>query len=144
MREVAERIDAAWRSWLKALDRVDPARREEDGVCGYWSVKDLVAHLALWDRVVTEHVQRWQLGLVRYPYEVDVMNQANYLATHDRDYDLLRIEMHAAHELARQAVAAVGREPDADLLDRIACETWDHYPEHTQQLVDWLEGINAR
>jgi hypothetical protein len=144
MREVVERIDAAWRSWLKALDRVDPTRREDDGVCGYWSVKDLVAHLALWDRVVTEHVQRWQLGLVRYPYEVDVMNQANYLATHDRDYDLLRIGMHAVHELARQAVAAVDREPDADLLDRIACETWDHYPEHTQQLVDWLEGITAR
>jgi hypothetical protein len=138
--EVVDKIDSAWRSWLEVLDQVEPGRREEGGVCGYWSVKDLVAHLTLWDRVVTEHVQRWRLGLGRYPYEVDVMNQAHYLATHDRDYDLLRVEMHTGHELALQAVAAVGREPDADLLDRIACETWDHYPEHTQQVMEWLRG----
>lgn len=144
MRDVIELIDAAWKDWLLALDPVDPGQREDEGVCGYWSVKDLVAHLALWDRVVTEHVQRWQLGLSRYSYEVDAMNQARHQATRERDYDLLRVEMHAAHELARHAVLAIDRKPDDDLLERIGCETWDHYSEHTQQLVDWLEERVAR
>jgi hypothetical protein len=138
------KIDAAWKAWLEALDRVEPARREDEGVCGYWSVKDLVAHLAHCDRVLTEHVQRWQLGLPRYQYAVDAENQANYLATHDRDYDLLRIEMHVAHQLSRQAVLGIEGEPNDDLRDRIAGETWDHYPEHTRQVIDWLEGDSAR
>jgi hypothetical protein len=141
---MVEKIDAAWKAWLEALDWIDPARREEEGVCGYWSVKDLVAHLTLCDRVVTEHIQRWQLGLPRHQYAVDAENQANFLATHDRDYDLLRIEMHAAHQLARQAVLTIEGEPDDDLRNRIASETWEHYPEHTRQVVDWLEAKPTR
>jgi hypothetical protein len=144
VRDAVDKIDAAWKAWLVALDRVDPTRREEEGVCGYWSVKDLIAHLALCDRVVAEHIQRWQLGLPRYMHAVDAENQANYLATHDRDYDLLRIEMHAAHQLARQAILAIEGEPDDDIRERIAAETWDHYPEHTRQVADWLAGRDAR
>ena len=26
-----------------------------------------------------------------------------------------------------------------DIRDRIACETWDHYPEHTEQVLAWLK-----
>src|SRR4051794_36557116 len=38
------------RRWETLLDRVGAARMEEVGATGSWSMKDLVAHLTVWQR----------------------------------------------------------------------------------------------
>ena len=58
---------------------------------------------------------------------------------HARSFALVRIDMHRAHQMAMTAIRAVDRESDDDLRSRIACETWDHYPEHTEQIHLWLD-----
>jgi len=144
MHDTLEKIDSGWREWIGALDQVDGSRREEAGVCGYWSVKDLVAHLPFWERMALDHIHRWTFGLPRFGIDVEIANQANYLANHDRHFDLLYAEMAAQHEVTRQAVLGIEGEPDDDLRKRVADDTWDHYPEHTHQVVNRLEGKSAR
>ena len=46
---VFARIDAWWSEWLAALDAVSDADTLTPGVCDEWSVKDLMAHTAVWD-----------------------------------------------------------------------------------------------
>ena len=52
---------------------------------------------------------------------------------------MVRVDMHRAHHDAMAAIQALEDKLDDDIRDRIACETWDHYPEHTAQILTWLE-----
>ena len=49
-RELLETMRAERERWEGTLAEVDPARLEEPGVEGIWSVKDLVAHMIGWER----------------------------------------------------------------------------------------------
>ena len=139
MAEIIDRIERSWTDWLSALERVDRTRRTEPGVCGYWSVKNLIAHIALWESEIPEHIQRWQIGLPTSDLDIHVMNAEVVAENHARSYALVRMDMHRAHQIAMTAIRAIDREPDDDLRSRIACETWDHYPEHTEQICAWLD-----
>jgi len=141
--ETIKRIESAWREWLMALEAVDPARRTEPGVCGYWSVKEIMTHIALWENEIHEHIQRWRLGLPKSDLDVDQMNAAIVAENQDRPYALVRVDMHRAHHDAMAAIRAIERDLDDDIRERIACETWDHYPEHTEQIRSWLNAGNG-
>lgn len=56
--EMLGRIVAAWRDWLLAIEGLPEDRVDEPGVCGHWSVKDLVPHMALWDLQAVEDIDR--------------------------------------------------------------------------------------
>lgn len=139
MAEIVDRIETTWRHWLLALARVDSDRRTEPGVCGHWSVKDLMAHIALWESEIPEHIQRWEIGLPIADLDIDTMNAEIVAENHARSCALVRIDMHRAHQIAMTAIRDLDLEPDDDLRSRIACETWDHYPEHTEQILVWLD-----
>jgi uncharacterized damage-inducible protein DinB len=141
--EILARIDETWHEWLSAVEAVPPDRREEPGVCGYWSLKDLVAHIALWESVVAEHIQRWENGFPTADHEVDAMNAEIVAENRGRSFRLVRVEMHRAHQVALAAITGIEGDLDDDVRDRIACETWDHYPEHTEQIRAWLEQANG-
>lgn len=136
--EIVVRIEEMWEEWIAALEQVDRTRRTEPGVCGHWSVKDLIAHIALWESEIPEHIQRWELGLPIADLDIDALNAAIVAEQHARSYALVRMDMHRAHQMAMTAIRAVDREPDDDLRSRISCETWDHYPEHTEQILAWI------
>lgn len=140
---VLGRIDEAWVAWLKALDQVPADRRTEPGACGYWSVNDLCAHLAFWDSSILDHIERDRVGMTNHSIDVDAINQQLYLENRDRDPALVRADMFRAHFAAVTAIRAIDYEPSEALLEGFACETWDHYPEHTGQVLSWLAGNQA-
>ncbi|MDQ2684013.1 MAG: ClbS/DfsB family four-helix bundle protein, partial [Chloroflexota bacterium] len=141
--ELLTRIDAAWCDWLRAVDRVEFERINEPGVAGYWSVKDLTAHLAYWESVVHEHIERGRLDLGPRTIDVDAINQQIYLENHERDFALVRVDLYRAHAATVAAIRALDAEPSEDLARRIGSETWGHYPEHTAQVLAWLDGASA-
>lgn len=127
-------LDDTWRDWLAAVDLVPRDRLAEAGTCGPWSTKDLVGHMALWDREVLTDIARWRLGLPFLTNEWQQMNDDDHAAKADCPFDLLRVEMHAAHAAIRAELERLPDELDAEILERIAVDTWDHYPEHTEQV----------
>ena len=60
--EARRRVDASWDGWLAALDGVPAERLIEPGVCGDWSVKDLIGHVAYWDDDALADVERIMKG----------------------------------------------------------------------------------
>jgi hypothetical protein len=50
-------IEYGHRSFLKALDAVDPAILEKAGACGEWSIKDILAHLTQYEELFIEVLQ---------------------------------------------------------------------------------------
>jgi hypothetical protein len=43
--------------WEALLNQIDSARMEQGGVAGYWSMKDIVAHLTGWNRWLVARLQ---------------------------------------------------------------------------------------
>ncbi|MFW6098164.1 MAG: DinB family protein, partial [Chloroflexota bacterium] len=48
--------------WRAFLEEIDPERMEEPGVCGHWSIKDVIAHLTGWQHWLVARVQAVQQG----------------------------------------------------------------------------------
>jgi hypothetical protein len=134
-----ETLDEAWRSWLTALDRVDPARRDERVVCGHWSVKDLVGHIALWDAETLTDIQRWHLDLEPIRNDWQRINDDDHARKLHTPYDLLRIEMHLVHQTLRDAVAQLPDDLPAGIVEQIADDAWEHYDLHRSDIETWLK-----
>ena len=122
--ETRARIESAWSDWVRAVESVPATRRLEHGVCGYWSLKDLIAHIALWENYVPEHVQRWLLDLPVIEVDADVLNAEVVRENTNRSYEMVFMDMHRAHQTAMTAIASIERDLDDDIGERISCETW--------------------
>ena len=48
--ELVHWLQGEYRQWDAVLEQIGPARLEEPGVNGDWSMKDIVAHLTGWNR----------------------------------------------------------------------------------------------
>ena len=135
--EMLDLIAAAWRNWLAAIEGLPAGRVDEPGVCGDWSVKDLVPHMALWDLQALEDIDRHLAGLPGRSNDWQRMNDDSVRLHRTGIYRLQLVDMHDAH---RRMIAAV-RDLDGAATpidpELVADDTWDHYPEHTAHVRAW-------
>ena len=132
--EMLDRIAGAWRDWLLAIEDLPEDRVDEPGVCGHWSVKDLVPHMALWDLQAVEDIDRHLADLPGRRNDWQRMNDDWARLSRPGLYRLQLVEMHAAHRRLIEAVRDLDDQMDPEM---IAVDTWDHYPEHTAQVRAW-------
>ena len=50
VREVGKKLAPNWASFLDSFAGVPASAMEQPGVTGIWSLKELIGHVALWDR----------------------------------------------------------------------------------------------
>jgi hypothetical protein len=121
-----------------------------------WSVKDHLAHVGEWDQalaaVLAGRPQREGFGLTApEPDEIDALNDVLY--RRHRDEPIAEVQAFARRAHAA-LLAVLHKVIDADLektvgelggdaddsrtvLDRIACDSYDHYREH----VVWINAL---
>jgi uncharacterized protein (TIGR03083 family) len=149
--ELMARIDREWAALKRTLAPLSEAQATTPGPGG-WSVKDLLAHISAWERVLLIcHLQGGSFA------EAAGMDEATSAATehmtaetglndyfHQRDKDLPMPEVLAHFRAThRQVVAALEQLGDADLLrahdpddpashliDSIVGDTYAHYHQH--------------
>src|SRR5258707_13849256 len=51
-------IDKAWRALMDSVEGIPESLMIEGDISGYWSVKDILAHVAAWDRETTKVVMQ--------------------------------------------------------------------------------------
>src|SRR5437763_15792033 len=51
-------MDKAWRALMDSVRGIPESLMSEPGVSGSWSVKDIIAHIAAWDRETTRVVMQ--------------------------------------------------------------------------------------
>ena len=128
------KIDAAWRDWLDALNSVPESRWSEPIVDGEWSIKDLLGHVAVWDNIAVQKLGRAAKDAdeaTPAPTKSwEEINDETSAARKNRTIEQQRDEMQQSHANLLHVLAATN-EVDAEAL---AQDTWDHYPEHTEQV----------
>jgi hypothetical protein len=155
LRAERERLDAV-------LATMASERLLEPGAAGEWSVKDVIAHLTVYERWLTGWLQAARRGQLPAPSpvedpEVDVRNRLFHALAAERPLDEVRAEARVVFEALLAEVAAVS-EADLDDPERTAwCvlpfwkdrralwqailnDTAEHYQQHLPDLETWAQA----
>jgi hypothetical protein len=136
--ELIERIEQTWRDFVAALDAVPTSERDLPGVCGYWTVAELLQHITYWEAKVPEYIQRDRLGLPEQEEtDADRENRVVVGQTAQPPIESILRALYLTHGLMTSAIWDLPEPISTLLFDDIACESWDHYPEHSDQLREW-------
>lgn len=140
------------------LAGIDDAAMTEAGAHGPWSVKDVIAHIAAWDR----RGLRWideavQGGVPQIPEpemsfaDMDRLNEQTFVEHRDRPLVevlaefrdvyrrlLARVRTLTPEDLARSFSLGQPEVPDPMTVDRLVAWRWQHYAEHGDAIRRWV------
>ncbi len=162
-REVRDSVIGNRRALSDAIAQVPEERVSEPGLDGGWSVKDVMAHVAWWDLRMCQRVglpaglgagapEPWpaesnQAGdawaddinrQVREHYAAAPLAEVRAFYQTEGEAVMSTLEGIDEEHLASGSVLehAVGR----PVLEAIAVDTFEHYPEHEQAIRLFLQG----
>lgn len=131
------------------------------GANGGWSIKDIIAHIAVWQRRMLRRLQAAALHEAPDPQlqvsdeGIDSLNARFFAENRERPiaevYDDFRTTYHEIDGLVPTLSDAdlfeAGRFDWLDgsaLWELVAGDTYEHYDEHMQSIRDWLAQSGAR
>lgn len=144
--DLRERYALAAADFLALAGRVDPARAAAPGVCGGWSAKDVVAHLAAWEWEAERRFRELRAGNAQQQtYDIDAFNAAAVAERQDRPWDDVLDELRRANMTFGGALGGVSgaeraQQPGYTRWVTIAAQ---HYAGHAAELRAWLDATPA-
>ncbi|MCS6870059.1 MAG: DinB family protein [Anaerolineae bacterium] len=137
---------------LAAIEGLSPNDMLRPGVVGFWSVKDILAHLTVWESELITALSRLDRpSLVPHIVQiddVDAFNEEQYHINAPRPLELVLEDFHGVHKHLLRAVEALDERTLTDvrkfrwlegepLTYLIAdCAYW-HEDEHAEQIRQW-------
>lgn len=118
--ELLKAIRAERRLLEALLAEIDPARFGQAGVCGKWSIKDLMAHLAAWEQTfIRWYAARDEMTDGLMPPEVQSTTSVKVynkqLFEQYRDWNLTEVQTFFQQSF-QQIIALVEQIPESDLF----------------------------
>ncbi len=151
---------AAYTRWEEVLAQIPPERFLEPTMHGGWSVKDTVGHVAFYERWLLHWLEdavrgRVTVGTHRDILNVEQRNAVIYQENKDRALREILAEARQVHERLIQFIQVL---PEPQLLEPhyferyivpfweenwplwrcIADDSYEHYEQHTANLLAWL------
>jgi hypothetical protein len=125
---------ASFQVTLRAAGNVPPIDRETPGVCGEWSLKDLLGHLAFWDADLADELEAKRNGaplptLTEPDWQTINVEQAALRA--DWSWEQVMTEVQRNHERLVPLLEDPGEGTDDDPIH-------EHWDEHRAQIEAWL------
>ena len=133
--EILRQIDESWAALNAALDGIPESALARPGVCGNWSITDLLGHIAFWDRQALEEARRRAAGEAPRRLDWQAMNEENAAANAQRDLADLKAEFDSVHA---ELVSTLGS-LETLYPESIKVDTWEHYDEHAADIRGWRE-----
>ncbi|MBL8157072.1 MAG: ClbS/DfsB family four-helix bundle protein [Anaerolineae bacterium] len=113
--------------WKALLDQIDPARMDQPGVAGHWSMKDIVAHLTGWNHHLAARLQAAQRSEPEPPppwsghaQTQDEINAWIYESNRGRS---AREVLDESDQVFQQLVAVIESLPDEVPIDTVRVES---------------------
>lgn len=142
----------------KTLERISAQQMITPGVVGDWTVKDLLAHITVWEKRMVhwlEQTIRDEVPEMLPPGmtwdDLDQWNEETYQKHRHRALDEVLSDFEFSYHKALSSVQEITEE---DLVDpqrfpwregrplwiMVAANTSWHYKEHEETITAWLEG----
>jgi len=150
--ELIAAVERAMDALQAALEGLDDAQLTTLPVVGEWTVKDVLAHLAVWEsRLVTDlfRIERGVPPEVELSdAQVDQLNAQYYRDGKHRPPEHVLEDLHGVHLALLNRLEAM---PEAALTDParygfmrgrplsawVAVDSLEHFEEHTAEILEW-------
>ncbi len=124
--------EASYQATLDVVDEVPVERRNEPGVCGVWSLKDLMGHLAFWDGIEADEMVARKAGATfSFDDSDDTANAREAARRADWAWDEIMTEVAANRERLVPLLIDPGTKPGSEPIH-------EHWDEHRAQIEAWL------
>ena len=150
--EILAAIKQEWAALEQTLFRLSEEQMLTPGVTGSWSVKDTLAHIVAWEKVLIDRMEGILTGLpLKYPpirnnEDVDQFNENAYLESRDRSISTVQLDFRAIYQGLLTLLEALDEDAlthpvpwdwasdDLRLWHIIIANTSDHYQEHRLEI----------
>ena len=109
--ELLNGLQEEYQQWQGLLDQIGPARTDQPGVAGPWSIKDIVAHLTGWRRRTVARLQAVQHGQPEppppWPADLQTDDEINAWIYQSRQGRSVREVLDESHQVFQQLLAAI-------------------------------------
>jgi DinB superfamily len=142
-----QRLDARWQDLLASYAGLSEDALAEPGVTGTWSVKDIIAHVTVWEGEALAHLPVVLAGRrpPRYSVTHGGINAFNAKMTRrNRDLSLPGVLRHRDATHGR-LVEFLQRVPESEcggdtrFRRRLRLDTYGHYAVHARAIRSWRE-----
>jgi hypothetical protein len=148
----------AERTQLESLfEGMDDSQMTTAGVEASWSIKDILAHIAAWERLAYDRIDAALSGeplkfpLINGDADVDQFNAAVYEKNKDQPMKYVMAEFHDSHQDFAELIGTLEDDFLASPLPfgwagkltaqvLISANTHWHYIEHAESISKWLES----
>lgn len=153
--EFIERIRTSRLKLDEVVKSIDPMFMTAPGVCGDWSVKDVLAHITWHEQEMFNVVlNRALVGSDLWNVSLELRNKTIYEENRDREQKDVLDDYQVVFESMMDAMETL---TDEDLLhashfaempsnwkpwEVIASNTYEHYDDHLAELAAWQEKIS--
>jgi hypothetical protein len=146
--QLVERIRADRAALSASFAGLPEAQLDTSGAAGYWSVKDILVHVAWWEQqtlaklggAATAHDQ---LGGADNDAQIERVNDAVYREGRARSAGEVTAAFADSGSGLLEALTGLEEHVVLANLDFIAENTYRHYPEHAAQISAWRSGVPA-
>jgi hypothetical protein len=159
--ELLNWLQEEYQQWEAFLDQIGPARMDQPGVNGHWSIKDIVAHLTGWQPRLIARLQAAQRSEAEPPppwpahlQTEDEINAWIYEANRGRSVHEVLDE---SRQVFQQFLAVIEGLPDDILIEPAyhivrlggqrfsASEFFDHFhDDHEPDMRAWLARVEKQ
>jgi uncharacterized damage-inducible protein DinB len=146
-----ENITTGYDHWLDLIKNISPEEMVQPRLCGNWSLKDILAHIAWYEREMISLIKQHQLnGSKLWDLSTDERNKIIFEENRDR---ALRDIMTESRKVHADFIQALDNLSDDDLTDAshfkdmpgdwipwkiIAENSSEHYRQHIPDIKSWL------
>jgi hypothetical protein len=142
---IVEKIEGSYGQFVRLYRSVPVTKLIEPALLNGWSVKDTLAHIAVWEwrcASLLNESHHTDLPLKAMP-DVDALNSEAYQERQEWSWAEVESDFRQAHQTLLEAIRALPpRRLNSKVIQRtIAEETWEHYQEHLPELERWHKLI---
>jgi hypothetical protein len=150
---ILEELTNSHRKMLEAIDGLSEEAMLQPGVCGYWSVKDVLNHLSHWEAELVTLL--WQVAQGKRPSstshsneEIERLNQRWQQEGFERSLEMVIADFRGVRKQTIRRVEALTEDDlmqsdrfpwlrGKSLADKIAVYSFEHDMEHMDSINKW-------
>ena len=137
LEELHTKLSVAYVDFLQTAKQLDATKRDQPGVCGEWTPKDVVAHLIGWDASLCSFITDPE-GFDP-PHDVHAFNTQSVAKRQSLAWEVVMDELEQNFADLQRAIATIT--PEMKPYERVC--SWiqgrtEDYKLHMQQLKEWV------
>jgi hypothetical protein len=145
--QLLNKMDEAWAMITESYVGLSDAQMTEPGVTGNWSVRDILAHVTIWEEEALKHLPLIIDGGIppRYSAKYGGIDAFNALMMEQKKDISLSDVLSQLDETHRRVIAYVEGVPEEQFTretpfrHRLKLDTYSHYPLHARMIREWRE-----